>query len=82
MMADELAKSMAPPTPCPMRIAISQMAADVPVNQVTASSSEKAVKTMKPRLKILTRPKMSPTRPRVTTSTARTTVKPISIQSR
>ena len=82
MMAEELAKSMAPPTPWPTRIAMSQIAAGVPVSQVTASRRENAVKTTKPRLKILTRPKMSPTRPRVTTSTARTTLKPISIQSR
>ena len=82
MIAEEFAKSMAPPTPCPTRIAISQMAAGVPVSQVTARRRENAVKTMKPRLKILTRPKMSPTRPRVTTSTASTTLKPISIQSR
>ncbi len=82
MMAEELAKSMAPPTPWPTRMVISQMAADVPVNHVTASRIEKVVKTAKPRLKILTRPNMSPTRPSVTTSTARTTMKPISIQSR
>ena len=82
MMADELANSMAPPTPCPMRMTMSQMAAGIPVNQVTARRTEKAVKTMKPRLKIFTRPKMSPTRPRVTTRTASTTVNPISIQSR
>ena len=54
----------------------------MPVSQVTASRIENTVKTMKPRLKILTRPKMSPTRPSVTTSTASTTLKPISIQSR
>ena len=81
MMAEELAKSIAPPTPWPTRITISQMAPAVPVSQVTASSTEKAVNTAKPRLKILTRPNMSPTRPSVTTSTARTTMKPISIQS-
>ncbi len=40
------------------------------------------MKITKPRLKILTRPKMSPTRPNVTTSTARTTVNPISIHSK
>ena len=82
MIADELAKSMAPPTPCPTRMTISQMAPGVPVNHVTASRIEKMVNTAKPRLKILTRPNMSPTRPSVTTSTARTTMKPISIQSR
>ena len=36
MMAEELAKSMAPPTPCPIRMAMSQMAPAVPVSQVTA----------------------------------------------
>ena len=51
------------------------------MSQVTASRTEKRVNTAKPRLKILTRPKMSPTRPSVTTSTASTTMKPISIQS-
>ncbi len=30
MMADELAKSMAPPTPWPMRMAMSQMAPALP----------------------------------------------------
>ena len=81
MMAEELAKSMAPPTPCPTRMVISQMAPAGPVSHVTASRIEKTVNTAKPRLKILTRPKMSPTRPSVTTRTARTTVNPISIQS-
>ena len=81
MMAEELAKSMAPPTPWPIRIVMSQMAPAVPVSQVTASRTEKTVNTAKPRLKILTRPNMSPTRPSVTTSTASTTMKPISIHS-
>ena len=31
MMAEELAKSMAPPTPWPTRIAMSQIAAGVPL---------------------------------------------------
>ena len=60
---------------------ISQIAPSVPVSQVTAKSTEKSVKTAKPRLKILTRPNMSPTRPRLTTSTANTTMKPMSIHS-
>ena len=51
MMAEELANSMAPPTPWPTRMAISQIAPAVPVSHVTASRREKAVKTMKPRLK-------------------------------
>jgi hypothetical protein len=81
MMAEELAKSMAPPTPCPMRMAISQMAAPAPCIQVIESRIEKAVNTAKPRLYILTRPNMSPIRPSVTTMTARTTMKPMSIHN-
>jgi len=60
---------------------INHIAAAGPLNQVTASRMEKRVKTAKPRLKMRTRPNMSPTRPRVTTSTARTTMNPINIQS-
>ncbi len=81
MMAEELAKSMAPPTPWPTRMTISQIAPSVPLSQVTARRTEKTVNTAKPRLKIFTRPNMSPTRPRETTSTASTTMKPISIHS-
>ena len=81
MMAEELAKSMAPPTPWPIRMPMSQTAAAGPCSQVTESRIEKTVKTAKPRLYILTRPNMSPTRPRVTTRTARTTMKPMSIHS-
>ena len=55
--------------------------AGAPVIHVTESRIEKRVNTAKPRLYIFTRPNMSPTRPRVTTSTARTTMKPISIHS-
>ena len=80
-MAEELAKSMAPPTPCPTRMAMSHMAPDAPVIHVTESRIENKVNTAKPRLKMRTRPNMSPTRPRETTSTARTTMKPISIHS-
>ncbi len=80
-MADELAKSMAPPTPCPTRMAISQMAPDDPLSQVTESSTENKVKTAKPMLKMRTRPNMSPTRPSDTTNTASTTMNPMSIHS-
>ena len=52
-----------------------------PVIHVTESRIENTVNTAKPRLKMRTRPNMSPTRPRETTSTARTTMKPISIHS-
>ena len=81
MMADEFANSMAPPTPWPSRMRMSQMAPAEPVSQVEARRMENRVNTAKPRLKILTRPYMSPTRPSDTTSTASTTPKPISIQS-
>src|ERR1700677_3785860 len=50
-----------------------------PVIQVTDNKIEKTVNTAKPRLYIRTRPYMSPTRPRLTTSTAVTRVNPIRI---
>ena len=56
MMAEELAKSMAPPTPWPMRMTMSHTAPVVPVSHVAANRTEKAVNTAKPRLKIRTRP--------------------------
>ena len=40
------------------------------------------VKTAKPSVYMLTRPNMSPIRPKLTSSTAVQTMKPISIQSR
>ncbi len=46
------------------------------------SRIEPTVKTAKPRLYMRTRPNMSPTRPRLTTSTAATTMKPSIIHSR
>ncbi len=82
MIAPELANSIAPPTPCPIRIAISHSAPALPFSQVAASSSENSVKTAKPRLYIRTRPYMSPRRPKLTTSTAVTTRKPRIIHSR
>ena len=72
-IALELAISMAPPTPCKMRMQISHQAADVPCSQVTDSMIEKKAKIAKPRLNIRTRPNMSPRRPKLTTSTAVTT---------
>ena len=80
MMALELAKMKAPPTPWPTRIRMIQRAADAPVIHVTDSSTEKTVKMAKPRVYIFTRPNMSPTRPRLTTSTEVTRRKPIRIQ--
>jgi hypothetical protein len=81
-IAAEFANSIAPPTPWPTRIRISQSAPALPCSHVTESSTEKSVKTAKPRLYIRTRPNMSPRRPRLTTRTAVTTRKPRIIQSR
>ena len=81
-IALEFAKTIAAPTPCPTRIPISQSAAALPCSHVTESRIEKKVKTAKPRRNIRTRPYMSPSRPRLTSSTAITTRKPSSSQSR
>ena len=78
-MALELANRKAPPTPWNTRMMISHSAPAVPLIQVSDSSIEKTVKMAKPRLYILTRPNMSPMRPKLTTSTAVTSRKPISI---
>ena len=72
----------APPTPCTIRQKINQSAAASPVCQVTASSTDAAVKITKPRLYMRTRPNMSPSRPNPTTSTAVTTRNPMIIHSR
>ena len=72
-MALELAISMAPPTPWAIRIAISHQAAALPCSQVTDSSTENTANRPKPRLYMRTRPNMSPSRPKLTTSTAVTT---------
>ena len=74
-MAAELARSKAAPTPWKTRITISQIAAAGPDIQVMVSRREKKVKMAKPRLYIRTRPYMSPSRPRLTTSTLVTTMK-------
>ena len=81
-IALELANRNAPPTPCSTRMMISHHAAADPVIQVIDSMIEKNVKMAKPRLYILTRPYMSPIRPKLTTSTAVTTRKPMISQSR
>ena len=81
-IAEELANRKAPPTPWPMRITIIQIAAGGPVIQVTDRSSEKTVKIAKPSVNMRTRPYMSPTRPKLTTSTAVATRKPMIIHSR
>ena len=61
---------------------MSQMAASEPSNQVIARKIDEMVKMRNPRLYILARPNMSPSRPKLTTRTAVTTRKPIIIQSR
>ena len=63
----------APPTPCTIRQPISHSAAASPCCQVRARKIDAIVKITKPRLYILTRPYMSPSRPKPTTSTAETT---------
>ncbi len=73
-MAVELAISSAPPIPCTMRKTISHMAPALPVpGHEGQRDARPAVKMAKPALYIRTRPKMSPRRPKVTTSTAVTT---------
>ena len=79
MMALELANRNAPPTPWPTRMRMIHSAPAVPVSQLTDSRMEKTVKMANPRLYIRTRPYMSPTRPKLTTSTAVTSRKPIRI---
>ena len=81
-MAVELANRNAPPMPCTIRHRISHSAAAVPCCQVMVRKSEPTVKIAKPMLYIRTRPNMSPSRPKLTTSTADTTRKPMNIHSR
>src|ERR1035437_4723415 len=81
-IALELANKNAPPTPWPTRMAIIHIAPLVPVNQVTDSRMEKTVKMANPRVNIRTRPKMSPTRPKLTTSTEVTNKKPVRIHKK
>ena len=66
----QLAKSIAPPTPCTRRQITSQRAPELPLKGSSASSTDAKEKTAKPRLKMRTRPTMSPSRPRLMTSTA------------
>ena len=81
-IAEELPIRSAPPIPWPIRIAIIHLAAAAPCIQVSDSRIEHAVKMAKPMLNIRTRPYMSPMRPKLTTSTAVETMKPIIIHSR
>ncbi len=81
-IALELAIRNAPPMPCTTRQPISHSAAASPLIQVTASMIDENVKIRKPRLYIRARPYMSPSRPKLTTSTAVTIRKPMIIHSR
>ena len=69
-IAAELAISIDPPTACSRRQPISHSAALAAWNGSKDSRMEAAVKTTNPALYILTRPNMSPSLPRLTTSTA------------
>jgi hypothetical protein len=82
MMALALANRNAPPTPWNTRPMMIHKAPPAPFRGVRNSSREKIVKTANPRLYILTRPYMSPTLPRLTTSTAVTSKKPVSIHKK
>ena len=73
-MAIELAMMRAPPTPWKTRMMIMNKTASRPCIQVTESMIEKTVKRAKPMLYMRTRPKMSPRRPKLTTSTAVTSM--------
>jgi len=69
-MAAELAVSIEPPTACSTRQPISQSAPWPAWNGSKDSATDATLKIMNPRLYILTRPNMSPSRPSATTSTA------------
>jgi len=81
-IAVELANRNAPPMPCTTRQMISHMAPALPCIQVTVSRIEATLKIANPMLYIRTRPNMSPSRPKLTTSTADTTRNPMNIHSR
>jgi len=72
MMAAELAIRSAPPMAWNMRNRTSSRAPLEPVLQTQDSRIAATVNQAKPRLYIFTRPKMSPMRPTVTTTTADT----------
>ena len=73
-MAAVLAMMKAPPTPCINRMTIMNNAADAPCSHVTDNRMENKVKIAKPMLYIRTRPTMSPSRPKLTTRTAVTSM--------
>ncbi len=70
MMAIEFAMSSAPPMPCTTRRPMSTRAPEGPVAGDTARPMDATVNTANPALYMRTRPKRSPMRPSVTTSTA------------
>ena len=70
MIAVEFAVSIAPPMPCTIRSVISSSAPAEPELGTSAHATEATVKIRKPRLNSLARPYWSPSRPKVTTSTA------------
>ena len=61
---------------------MSQIAPEAPSSHVAESRMEKTEKTAKPNVNIFTRPNMSPMRPKLTSSTAVQTMKPINIHSK
>jgi len=72
-MADDEDMSMAPPTPWTTRQPISQIAPPSSWKGSKDSATAARVNTTNPMLYIFTRPNMSPSRPKGTTSTAVTT---------
>ena len=82
MIAVEFAMTIAPPTPCTTRSTMISSAPAEPLLGTSAQPTEATVKIRKPRLNSFARPYWSPSRPNVTTSTAVTSRKPISIHSR
>ncbi len=81
-IALEFANKNAPPTPWPTRMAMIHNAALVPVSHVTERRMENTVKIANPKVNIRTRPKMSPTRPKLTTRTEVTSKKPVRIHKK
>jgi hypothetical protein len=80
--AVEFAITIAPPMPCTTRQMMISSAPAAPPLGTSAQPRAPTVKTAKPRLNTFALPYWSPSRPNVTTSTAVTSMKPISIQSR
>ena len=81
-IAPELAEMFAPPMPWTIRNPISHSAPALPCSQSMLSMIEAIAKMRKPRLYMRTRPNISPSRPRLTTSTLVVMRYPSIIQSR